>query len=97
MQCASRDKANHFRHPLRSHLSFALLAFSTALPLLIGWHISPVTGKRNDVIYYVALARAFACASSRAWVVLFEFNLGALAALDTGINELAGECEHHRE
>ena len=34
-----------------------------------------MAGKWKDVIYYVALARPFACASSGAWVLLFECSL----------------------
>ena len=54
-----------------------------------------MAGKWNDVIYDVALAGTFACTSGRTGMLLLEFNLGALAALDTGIGNLAGQCQHH--
>ena len=71
------------------------LRVGNGLPLHIAWRISPVAGKWNDVIYDIALAMTFACTSSGAWVLLFELNLGALAAFDTGIGNLAGRRQHH--
>ena len=52
-----------------------------------------MTGKRNDVVYKIALAGAFACTSGRTGVLLLELNFGGLAAFDPGIGNLAGHVQ----
>ena len=71
------------------------LRVGNGLPLHIGWRISPVTNEGDNVVDHVALARTFTCTSGRAWVLLFECGLGRVVAFDTGVGNLARQCQHH--
>lgn len=71
------------------------LALCGGLPLHVLRPVGATAGKRVDMVYHVALARAFAGAGSRAGVLVLKLNLGALAALDAGVGW--HDCQSHSQ
>ena len=70
--------------PVTFPLVFSL-TLCNRLPLHVGAGVRATAGKRIDMINHVAFARSFTRSSSRAGVLILEFNLGTLAALGAGV------------